>query len=146
MRKVAFYIFIFVLAMACNKPDNFRPVIEYVIIDGINTENLENDTVYNTNFPFNTEFRLTDNIGVVEYRFEFIRPDTNIADLHILEIKKIGSETDYTETVIIDFELEEQELLETHPAYYNITIDCYDESGNVAIQHKSIVEIIPNLK
>lgn len=134
------YLFFLLLSFsfACNKRDNFRPVVEYIKIDSVIV-----DTIFNMSFPFITEYQLTDNDGVEEYRFEFIRTIDTLPDLHFLEIKNIGGPNDYLGSTTVDFS---NEILDTilydTLGFYKITLDCYDKTGNQALQKQILVEII----
>ena len=138
MKKTFLFALILIFASACNKRDNFRPVVEYIKVDSLIV-----DTIFNQSFPFITEYRLTDNDGVEEYRFEFIKTLDSLPDLHILEIKNIGGPSEYLGSTIVNFS---PSLLDTIPydtlGYYRITVDCFDKTGNQALQKKILVEII----
>lgn len=138
MKKTFLFALIIFFASACNKRDNFRPVVEYIKVDSLIV-----DTIFNQSFPFITEYRLTDNDGVEEYRFEFIKTLDSLPDLHILEIKSIGGPSEYLGSTIVNFS---DALLDTIPydtlGYYRITVDCFDKTGNQALQKKILVEII----
>ena len=138
MKKAVFFLIILFIAFSCNKRDNFRPVVEYIMVDTIIA-----DTIFNMSFPFITEYRLTDNEGVEEYRFEFIKTIDSMPDLHTLELKNIGGPKDYLGSTTVNFS---NDLLDTilydTLGFYNIILDCFDKTGNTAIQKKILVEII----
>ncbi len=138
MNKIILFLLILFFAFACNKRDNFRPVVEYI---EVNDEIA--DTIFNVGFPITTKFRLTDNDGVEEYRFEFIRSRDTSANLHSIEIKNIGGVNEYTGNITISFS---SEILDTilfdTLGFYNITVDCFDKTGNQAFQKKVVVELI----
>lgn len=134
---ILFFLITF-FSFACSKRDNFRPVVEYIKVDSVLA-----DTIFNMSFPFNTEYKLTDNEGVEEYRFEFIKTLDSMPDLHFLEIKGIGGPTEYLGSTIINFS---NDLLDTIQydtlGFYKITLDCFDKTGNQALQKQVLVEII----
>jgi len=138
MKTTFLFILMLFFAFACNKRDNFRPVVEYIKIDSVIV-----DTIFNQSFPFDTEYKLTDNDGLEEYRFEFIKTLDSLPDLHFLEIKNIGGPSEYLGNTTVDFS---DALLDTIPydtlGFYKITVDCFDKTGNTAIQKKIFVEII----
>jgi hypothetical protein len=138
MKKAVFFLIILFMAFSCNKRDNFRPVVEYIMVDTIIA-----DTIFNMSFPFITEYRLTDNEGVEEYRFEFIKTIDSMPDLHVLEIKNIGGPKDYLGSTTVNFS---NDILDTilydTLGFYKINLDCFDKTGNTAIQKKILVEII----
>lgn len=138
MKSPILFFLLFFFVFACNKRDNFRPVVEYIKVDSVLA-----DTIFNLSFPFVSEFQLTDNDGVEEYRFEFIKTLDSLPDLQLVEIKNIGGPTDYMGSTIVNFS---EELLDTIAydtlGFYNITVDCFDKTGNQALQKKILVEII----
>ena len=138
MKNPFLFLLILSFAFACNKRDNFRPVVEYIKVDGVLA-----DTIFNQSFPFSSEFKLTDNDGVEEYRFEFKKTVDTMPDLHFLGIKNIGGPKEYLGSTIINFS---NEILDTilydTLGFYNITLDCFDKTGNQALQKKILVEII----
>lgn len=140
MKKTFFFALTLFFAFACNKRDNFRPVVEYIKVDSVLA-----DTIFNMSFPFSSEYRLTDNDGVEEYRFEFTRTLDTLPDLHFLEIKNIGGPTEYNGSTKVDFP---DEVLDTilydTLGFYRITVDCFDKTGNTALQKNILVEIILN--
>jgi len=138
MKNKFLFLLIIFFAFACNKRDNFRPVVEYIKVDSVLA-----DTIFNMSFPFSSEYLLTDNDGVEEYRFEFIRTLDTLPDLHLLEIKNIGGPSEYNGSTIVDFP---DAILDTITydtlGFYKITVDCFDKTGNTALQKKILVEII----
>ena len=140
MKKSFLFLLILFFAFACNKRDNFRPEVEYIKVDSVLA-----DTIFNQSFPFSTEFKLTDNDGVEEYRFEFIKTLDSLPDLHLVEIRNIGGPSEYLGSTTVDFS---NALLDTIPydtlGFYKITLDCFDKTGNQALQKKILVEIILN--
>lgn len=146
MRIIFYTAIVLVFSFGCNKQDNFRSVVEYILINDIKTDTLDSDTVFNQTFPIIADFKLTDNEGVEQYRLEFIRTkvEDTIPDLHFLEIKSTGGLTEYIGSSTIDFDDAVIDTLPTYPIYYFITVDCFDKSGNQAVQKKNIVQIIIN--
>lgn len=123
---------------SCNRPDNFKPVVEYLEV-----ESERMDTLLNLYFPIKTTFLLTDNEGVQEYRFEFIRKDTSQYDLHFLEFNNINGPKSYEGEETIDFNTSILDTIQDDSlGYYYITLDCYDQSGNVAQQKKVVVTVL----
>ena len=138
MKKSFLFLFILFISFACNKRDNFKPVVEYIKVN-----NVLADTVFNVSFPFDSEFQLTDNEGVEEYRFEFIKTIDTLPDLHFLEIKTIGGPKDYLGSTIVNFSNEALDTITYDTlGFYKITLDCFDKTGNQALQKKILVEII----
>ena len=138
MKNQFLFLLLILFAFACNKRDNFKPVVEYIKVDGVLA-----DTIFNQSFPFSSEFNLTDNEGVEEYRFEFIKTIDSLPDLHFLEIENIGGPIDYLGSTTVNFS---NEILDTITydtlGFYKITLDCFDKTGNQALQKKILVEII----
>lgn len=138
MKKSFLFLFLLLIAFACNKRDNFKPVVEYIKVNSVLA-----DTIFNVSFPFDSEFQLTDNEGVEEYRFEFIKTIDTLPDLHFLEIKNIGGSKDYLGSTIVNFSNETLDTISYDTlGFYKITLDCFDETGNQALQKIILVEII----
>jgi hypothetical protein len=140
--KNYFYVFAtLALAFGC-KPDNFRPLVQTLIVDDVNTNEPSADTIFNVSFPIKSEYILTYNKGVEEYRFEFNRTNDTIPDLHFIELGKAGGVTEYTGFTTVNFDQSVLDTLPDNPGYYFISVDCFDLSGNVAFQRKVITQII----
>jgi len=143
--RIQLYMAIFLLlTYSCNKPDNFRPEVEYLTINDVRTDTLSSDTVFNQSFPIISEFKLTDNEGVEEYRFEFVKSADSLPDLRLIEVEAVGGVKEYIGNVSVNFDQSIIDSLPSYPLYYFITVDCFDKTGNVALQKKNIVEIIIN--
>jgi hypothetical protein len=126
------------------KPDNFRPVVQTLIISDIDTDTIASDTLFNITFPIQAEYTLTDKKGVTDYRFEFNRTNDTLPDLHFIDLGSAGNLTEFTGFTTVNFNQSILDTLPPNPGYYFITVDCFDETGNQALQKKSILEIVIN--
>ena len=128
------------LIFGCKGPESERPVVQYLKIADINTDTLDSDTVFNLSFPINSDFKLTDNEGVQQYRFEFIKSADSLPDLHFLKIENTGDVKEYNGSTTIDFDESILDTLPDYPLYYFITVDCFDKSGNQAFQKRILLK------
>jgi hypothetical protein len=143
MRVYFYIIVVFVFASGCG-PDNFRPVVQTLIVNNVNTDMLPSDTIFNVTFPIESEFELTDNEGVEKYRFEFNRTNDSIPDFHSIDLGNVGGLKEFTGFTTVDFDQSILDTLPENPGYYFISVDCFDLTGNEAIQKKVIIEIVIN--
>jgi len=144
MRTLFYSVIALLFAFACKRPDNLKPVVEHLIINAINTDTLKSDTVFDVSFPIDAAFKLTDNEGVEQYRFEFIKTTDSLPDLQFLEIKSTGGLNEFNGNTSVSFSQSILDTLPNYPLYYFITVDCFDKSGNQALQKKNIIQIIVN--
>lgn len=142
-KKTAVSVLMAIVLFGCNKADTTRPVIQEVFINNILADTLGNDTLFDIIFPVETRFKMQDNEGVDQYRFEFARTNDTLPDIKLLLIKPAGGVKDFSDLITVQVD---QEVLDTipenTPLYYFISLDCYDLSGNTAIRRKHIVKII----
>jgi len=143
MKKICFLLLIIPFFISCAKRDTAKPVAEFIRINDAPLDTITTDTLFNFDFPFETNFKLSDNEGVEQFRHEFIRSQSSQVDLHQLDIKSTGGSKEYEDNVIVDFP---SSVLDTLPndslGFYKLTLDCFDKSGNQAKQQKFLIEII----